>query len=222
MCRALFDIFTLPVSSSTSYSSCLTRYRTSRRHPRHYRPHQHRSGRVLLAIVTAPVWALGRFGFGCLILAFGRVGFGCLISAFGRLAGRTAPCSGTPQSLERLPAGKRIGLCIGRFVGWEVRRLGWHLAPERLGNWKGCQRGQCIGLCVGRCGCMREVCMSMHVSCVSRRTSVYEEGFLLRIVFFFLSCNLLYPIQSMNLRAIFSVYSVSSVSSVSSVISCKW
>jgi len=169
-----------------------------------------------------PVWASGRFGFGCLILAFGRVGFGCLISAFGRLAGWTAPCSGMPRSLEMLPAGKRVGLRIGMFVSWEVRRLGRHLAPERLGHWKGCRPGQCIGLCIGRCGCLREVRMSMHVSCVSRRTSVCKEGFLLRIVFFFLSCNLLYPIRSINLLAVFSVYSVSSVSSVFSVFSCKW
>jgi len=51
--------------------------------------------------------------------------------------------------------------------------------------------------------------MSTHVSF---KDSVLKEDFLLRIVFFFSSCNLLYSIRNINL------YSVSSVSSVSAIL----
>jgi len=50
--------------------------------------------------------------------------------------------------------------------------------------------------------------MSTHVSC---RDCVYKEDFLLHIVFFFSSCNLLYPIRNINLSSVSSVSPVSSV-----------
>ena len=47
--------------------------------------------------------------------------------------------------------------------------------------------------------------MSTHVSC---KDSVYKEDFLLRIVFFFTSCNLLYPIRNIKLAAVSSILSI--------------
>jgi hypothetical protein len=49
--------------------------------------------------------------------------------------------------------------------------------------------------------------MSTHVSC---EDCVYKEDFLLRIVFFFSSCNLLYSIRNSNLDSVSSVSSDSS------------
>ena len=66
----------------------------------------------------------------------------------GSTAG-TAPRSGTPRSLERLPAGT-----AHRSVHRKVHLLGQHLVPGRFGHWRIRQLGQrIVGLCIGRVAC---------------------------------------------------------------------